>query len=248
LAKAPAFQFYPGDYIRDTRILSLEARGAWCDLLCMMWFAEERGKCNGEVTQLSRLWNTEKEATKAILDELIKCKILDVVTNGNGEVTLISRRMIRDEKDRIDNAKRQGKYREKHKSDDKSNGKVTKSNKVSSSSSSSSLKKDISLTDDEWLENLKTSTAYNHINFEVELSKMDTWLSLPKNKRRKKTRTFILNWLNKIEKPFTVEKHPPVPTPKKPAYFEHESTVDPRVKDIVKDLEDKMKMKKEVSA
>jgi uncharacterized protein YdaU (DUF1376 family) len=161
--KAPAFQFYPGDYIRDTRILSLEARGAWCDLLCMMWFAEERGKCNGEVTQLSRLWNTEKEATKAILDELIKCKILDVVTNSNGEVTLISRRMIRDEKDRIDNAKRQGKYREKHKSADNSNGKVTKSNKVSSSSSSKKeiyIKKKVSETHKDIPPSIEDVTAY----------------------------------------------------------------------------------------
>ncbi len=53
----------------------------------------------------------------------------------------------------------------------------------------------------DFLESLKKNPAYQHINFETELAKMDAWLLLPKNKRRKKTPTFILNWLNKIEAP-----------------------------------------------
>ncbi len=53
----------------------------------------------------------------------------------------------------------------------------------------------------DFLESLKKNSAYQHINFETELAKMDAWLLLPKNKRRKKTPTFILNWLNKIEAP-----------------------------------------------
>jgi len=51
-------------------------------------------------------------------------------------------------------------------------------------------------------------------------------------------------WEDELQIPEKKYYAPPEP----PAYFEHESTVDPRVKDIVKDLEDKMKMKKEVSA
>ena len=52
--RSPAFQFYPDDYMRDTRILSLQGRGAWTDLLCIMWFSQEKGKCNGDVTQMKR--------------------------------------------------------------------------------------------------------------------------------------------------------------------------------------------------
>lgn len=53
----------------------------------------------------------------------------------------------------------------------------------------------------DFLDSIKASPAYKHIDLEIELAKMDVWLSKPVNKRRKKTPTFILNWLNKIEVP-----------------------------------------------
>ena len=61
------------------------------------------------------------------------------------------------------------------------------------------------LSDDEWLSRLKADAAYAHIDFPQELAKMDQWLKLPKNSRRKKTRQFILNWLNKIDKPVAIQ-------------------------------------------
>ena len=57
------------------------------------------------------------------------------------------------------------------------------------------------LTDEEWLTQLKSDPTYFHIDFEYELGKMDQWFSIPKNQKRKKTRAFILNWINKIDKP-----------------------------------------------
>lgn len=56
-------------------------------------------------------------------------------------------------------------------------------------------------TDGEWLESLKSNPAYQHINFDEQNGKMDAWLSLPQNRKRTKTRRFILNWLNRIERP-----------------------------------------------
>lgn len=56
---------------------------------------------------------------------------------------------------------------------------------------------------EEWLENLKKNPAYSHVDWAAQLGKMQAWLSLPKNKHRKLTQSFILNWVNKIEKPFT---------------------------------------------
>ena len=58
-----------------------------------------------------------------------------------------------------------------------------------------------SLTDDEFIKLLKQNPAYQHINLDNELSKMDAWLLLPKAKGRSKTKQFVLNWLNKIDKP-----------------------------------------------
>lgn len=71
------------------------------------------------------------------------------------------------------------------------------------------------LTDVEWLESLKGNTAYAHVNFPVELGKMDAWLSLKKNKHRKRTRRFVLNWLNKIEVAMAPGKALPPPPPPK---------------------------------
>ncbi len=56
--------------------------------------------------------------------------------------------------------------------------------------------------EEDFLTTLKTNPAYTHISIDTELSKMDAWLSV--HKGRQKTKSFIINWLNKIEKPFTV--------------------------------------------
>lgn len=48
---------------------------------------------------------------------------------------------------------------------------------------------------------LKENAAYKHINLDVEKGKMTAWLSLPKNKSRRMTKQFVLNWLNKVERP-----------------------------------------------
>lgn len=135
--KAPASQFYFSDYMRDTRILSLQARGAWMDILCIMWFADERGRCNADVTQMKRLWGVEIDTAKAVLDEIITCKICDVETDCNGNVTLINRRMVRDENERNLTKLRVKRFREKK---DVTQMK-RKCNVVSSSSSSSSNNK-----------------------------------------------------------------------------------------------------------
>lgn len=54
--------------------------------------------------------------------------------------------------------------------------------------------------DEIWGE-LKQQPCYQHINFERELGKMQVWRNQPKNKNRKFTYGFLVNWLNKIEPP-----------------------------------------------
>lgn len=45
MAKSPAFQFYPGDWLRNAALRRCTAaeRGVWIDVLCLMHDAEERG-------------------------------------------------------------------------------------------------------------------------------------------------------------------------------------------------------------
>lgn len=54
---------------------------------------------------------------------------------------------------------------------------------------------------DNVIDSIRSDPLYKHINIDNELIKMDRWLEKPCNKGRKKTPTFITNWLNKIEAP-----------------------------------------------
>jgi len=60
-------------------------------------------------------------------------------------------------------------------------------------------KNNIYPSDEEFIISLKNNSAYKHIDIISELGKMDAWLSARPG--RQKTRRFIVNWLNKIEKP-----------------------------------------------
>lgn len=123
MGKNPAFQFYPGDWIQDTSVLTLEAKGAWIDLLCAMWRSETRGTLHLTIDQYSRLLRVPVETTKSILEELMLTKCGDIfctkVTLKNAEsndpVTVSNRRMVREEKDRKNTRKRGEKYRKNKK-------------------------------------------------------------------------------------------------------------------------------------
>lgn len=154
MSKAPAFQFYPSDWMRDTRQLSLAARGAWADLLCAMWWAEDRGKITRDIEGFSReIACTPDEAEKVII-ELIEAGVIDAeiegvkidgsvtealrrngkVTERHKKVTLISRRMVREHNAKKANAIRQA----RHRSNAYSNAKVTPLSSTSTTTTSSS--------------------------------------------------------------------------------------------------------------
>lgn len=130
MGKQPAFQFYVGDWLKDTRGLSLEAKGAWIDILNFMWHSETRGKLSLKWLNYSRHLGTDIEQTKRAISELIDLNICDCyldsddkkITNSedvrkcNKNVILINRRMYREDKLRKNNAFYVAKYREKQKS------------------------------------------------------------------------------------------------------------------------------------
>ncbi len=202
MGKAPAFQWYPNDYIRDTRILSLSARGAWSDMLNFMWYSEDRGILTGTYEQFARMLSCSVDEIKSILQELNVTKVADV-TNGNEFVTVKNRRMVRDEKERKSTRMRVQKHRNA-KCNDISNDDVTPPS--SSSSSSSSLKK-------ESIKKEKIEFQQNHfinipaelktkweqiapgISIASELIKAEAWvLSNPKLRKSNWSR-FLTNWM-----------------------------------------------------
>lgn len=57
------------------------------------------------------------------------------------------------------------------------------------------------LTDEEFLKALKKNPAYEGLDIDRELSKLDAWLLTPRGHGKQKTRQRILNWLNGADRP-----------------------------------------------
>lgn len=86
---------------------------------------------------------------------------------------------------------------------------------------------------------LKTNFAYKHIDINKELGKMDAWLLA--NPGRQKTRRFIVNWLNKIDKPMTIttnKREPPIIRPE-PINEEEQK----KVADLIRKTTEELKSK-----
>jgi uncharacterized protein YdaU (DUF1376 family) len=127
MAKMPAFQFYPGDWIQDTRILTLAAKGAWIDILCALWRSQTRGSLTLPLMGWARLLGCTADQAAAVITELVDMRICDsnldeslsrglLSGDRKAEVRLECRRMTREEKDRKINALCQQRHRSKGKS------------------------------------------------------------------------------------------------------------------------------------
>jgi len=106
--KRPAFQFYPGDWLRDTalRSVSVGARGAWIDMLCMMHDGTPYGylKVNLKVilpVNLARILGATLDEVEGWLAELAQAGVYSIDPDG----CIYSRRMVRDEEFRESRAK-----------------------------------------------------------------------------------------------------------------------------------------------
>lgn len=228
MAKLPYMPLYVADYLRDTRCLSLATRGAWMDMMCALWNAPKRGRRTltmegwaGEVGKPS------SEVSLAIID-LERNKVGKIIRKINAEnieeITIMSMRMLRDEEARKRKAKQKQYQRDKAMSlpvsppcpqdvEAMSPGYIRSQSQKSESEEElreeKKRKTPLRATDDEtWLTALKANPAYSHLSIDTELAKMDAWLSTRPG--RQKTRKFIVNWLNKVEKPLQVNGTPAV--------------------------------------
>ncbi|MCW1885603.1 hypothetical protein OKA04_12765 [Luteolibacter flavescens] len=96
MADLPYLQFFPADWLQDTRVLSLSAKGAWIDLLCAMWTARERGRIRMRLPAYGRLIGATDERTAQILDEITDLGIAEREDGEDGTITVWCRRMLRD--------------------------------------------------------------------------------------------------------------------------------------------------------
>jgi len=212
MGKLPAFQFYPGDWIQDTATLSLSARGAWIDLLCALWRSPIRGQLTLSIIEYGRLLRTTPLRARAVLDELIHRQICTSVTEGNGDVTVINRRMEREERERKSTRLRVKRFRNAE-SNGIGNGDVTVPSSSSKDSSSSSKLKappgaarlPPQTTDTAWMESLKANSTYQGLDVDLEWGKARMWCE---TNRRMCSRRFFVNWLNKAERPINGTTRP----------------------------------------
>ncbi len=70
-------------------------------------------------------------------------------------------------------------------------------------------KRAIALADNEFIQALKENPAYEGIDIDREIGKVDAWLLTPRGRGKQKTRQRIVNWLNRAEKPMVSFDKPP---------------------------------------
>lgn len=100
--KKPSFQFYPQDWRSDPglRTCSLEERGFWIELLCIMHDSPRRGVLllpNGEPLQpddIARLIGVHRKTSDRLIAELLR---RGVASQEESNGAIFSRRMVRDE-------------------------------------------------------------------------------------------------------------------------------------------------------
>ena len=113
--KIPSFPFYPGDWRKDPELnaCSKAAKGVWIDLMCFLWEAPQRGKLTGTWADFANLLGLPEPTARALIQELVDHRVPTLVTHRHNKVTLMSRRFIRMEKERINAANRQNEARKR---------------------------------------------------------------------------------------------------------------------------------------
>ncbi len=251
--KLPYVKWFFSDWISDTRGLSLEAKGAWMDILSLLHDGDPYGHLavNGKersIESVARIIGTTPKILKPLIDEMEENGLFSRSEEG----VIFSRRMVRENylrKVRGGGGFKGGNpsLKESGKVDDKDNlppnlphqmkdnltsnhtdnlSSESKDNlppnlplvralvvqspesRVQSPERGKSARKQ-NLPDDAFIEALKANPAYSHIDIDRELAKMDAWLLTPKGRGRKKTRQFIVNWLNKIDVPVQTKQNKP---------------------------------------
>jgi hypothetical protein len=98
--RRPAFQFYPGDWRRDSglRSCSVAAHGLWIEMICLMHEGEPYGHLRIgakaiSVELLARMVGEKPAVVRQLISELEEAGVFSRLADG----TVFSRRMVRDE-------------------------------------------------------------------------------------------------------------------------------------------------------
>lgn len=111
------FKFYPGDWSRDLEEHPPEIEGYWIRICCKLSWEPERGRAVKSLEQWARVMRViDLEEARRVISYLSKARIADVEGDPwqDGQpIAIMSRRMVRDERERRANAVRQERHRRK---------------------------------------------------------------------------------------------------------------------------------------
>lgn len=212
--KRPAFQFYPGDWLGSQRVslLTLEEEGAYLRLLASCW---QHGSIPADPEKIARLIGKGASTTLATtLATMFQPHSLN-------PALLVHDRLERerDKQDAWAEKSREGGRKSAEKRQNLKGGSTTvqpplegclpngsnqkatlllqstSTNNTSSNEEVGADRKKTYLLDEEFWAEMRRH--YPDIDVEAESRKMDAWLLARPG--RKKTRQFVINWLNKVE-------------------------------------------------
>jgi hypothetical protein len=119
----PGFYFYTGDWQKKTRILTLQTKGAWIDLMCALNESKPRGSATWTIEQYARFWSVGPEIAANVILELETTGVANVAPSlidkgfpsqnllNSFHVTVMSRRMVDEENAKENDKMRQQKRR-----------------------------------------------------------------------------------------------------------------------------------------
>lgn len=214
--KLPFFQFFPADYKRDTCALSLAAKGGWIDVICMLHGAQNRGTMTLPPVGWARVMGSSVDQSEAVIAELAAMQIAEVKRECNGDVTISSRRMLREDITREQTRLRVQRHRCNAAGNGASNDVVTDKKTEDRRQKTETKNKDVGesegeagepraagaapTSDKDWLDTLRVDPAYATIDVLHEHAKALRWCL---ENRRQLTRRRFVNWLNRCDKPLS---------------------------------------------
>ena len=239
--KYPFMQFYPSDWIADTRMLSLSARAVWLEIILAMHQHGRTGTLTGTTERLAGLVGCSAEEINLALEELNEAGTAEVTRDCNGVVTVVCRRMKAEHNERLRVAEEMRVTRMFRKYDSNVTPDISEyifqkvltdsDNKLSSSvtpepeNSGNPVKRKVEKIffdyggdckihgiDQPQLDRWKEN--FPAVDVKAELKKMSAWLDANRKNRKKDVKRFIVNWLSKTQDraPRVQEEHEPVGT------------------------------------
>ena len=108
----PYMQFYVDDFDNDTCGLSSSAVGVWLRILLAM-HRKKSGQITGSIDKLSKITRCSVDELNSALTEFENDSVCEILRESNGAVTIICRRLFREEQKRNNSAERVRRFREK---------------------------------------------------------------------------------------------------------------------------------------